>query len=143
QFAYYVCNGKMPFYRRLRGRCTNTAVSAEALEKAIWTQVVDFIENPGEVLGKLADHLRSREDQAHTLEQERITQALALSHKEEERDLILDLYRRGRISVEALERQIEKIAEEESLLKARLATLDTTLRSQKAIAQRLTEAQNV
>jgi site-specific DNA recombinase len=143
QFAYYICNGKMPFHRRLRGKCTNTAVPSEALEQALWAKIVDFIRNPGPVLQKLADYLRSREDQAHTLEQERMTQALALSHKEKERDSILDLYRRGLIPVTALERQIEKIAEEEGVLRARLATIETTMRGQKAIAQRLTEAQNM
>jgi hypothetical protein len=81
----------MPFHRRLRGKCTNTAVPSEALEQAVWAEIVDFIRNPGAILRKLADYLRSREDQAHTLEQERLTQALALSHKEKERDSILDL----------------------------------------------------
>ena len=87
--------------------------------------------------------MHSRQEQARDLGQERTAQAVALSHKEEEKERVLDLYRRGRITIADLERQLEKIAQEEADLKARLTSLDTTLRGQAAIATRLQEAQDV
>ena len=66
-----------------------------------------------------------------------------LSHKENEREQILTLYRRGRITSDDLERQLDAIASEAAELRARLATLETTLQGQEAIAVRLQGAQDL
>jgi site-specific DNA recombinase len=141
--VYYICNGKIPFRGRLQGLCPSKAIQAEILEETIWKDILAFLHDPGPILAQLAAHLHSRQGQARDLEQERMAQAVALSHKEEEKERVLDLYRRGRITITDLERQLEKIAQEEADLKARLTSLETTLRGQVAIATRLKEAQDV
>src|SRR5712691_10099493 len=141
--GYYVCNGKSPFRGRLQGLCPSKTIQAQVLEETIWQDILTFLHDPGPILAQLAEHLHSRQGQARDLEQERTAQAVALSHKEEEKERVLDLYRRGRITIADLERQLEKIAQEEADLKARLTSLETTLRGQAAIATRLKEAQDV
>ena len=118
-------------------------VRAAELEEAIWKDILEFLQNPGPILAQLAEHLNSRQTQTRDLEQERVAQTLALSRKVEEKDRVLDLYRRGRITIADLERQLEKIATEEAGLKVRLISLETTLQGQEAIARRLMEAQEL
>jgi site-specific DNA recombinase len=141
--VYYSCNGKQPFRGRIQGRCPSKSVPGEALEEAIWNDILAFLHDPGPILSKLAEHLNSRQVQTHNLEQERMAQVLAISHKEKEKERILDLYRRGRITVADLERQLEKIATEEAGLKTRLVSLETSLKGQEAIATRLVAAQDL
>ena len=115
--VYYICNGRIPFRGRLQGLCPSKTIRAEELEETIWKDILAFLHNPGPILAQLAAHLHSRQGQAHSLEQERTAQAIALSHKEEEKERVLDLYRRGRITIADLERQLEKIAREEADLR--------------------------
>jgi site-specific DNA recombinase len=143
QDAYYACNGKNPSRGRIQGRCSSKVIRGQELEEAIWRDILAFLHDPGPILSQLTTHLNSRQAQARNLEQERMAQSRALSHKEEEKERILDLYRRGRITIADLERQLEKIAQEEAELKARLASLETTLRGQEVIALRLMEAQDL
>jgi len=143
EIYYYMCNGKNPARGRIQGRCPSKFVRGQALEEAVWRDILGFLHDPGSILSQLATHLNNRQAQTRTLEQERVAQSLALSHKEEEKERILDLYRRGRITVADLERQLGKIAQEEAELKARLASLETTLRGQEAIALRLMEAKDL
>jgi len=141
--AYYICGGKIPSRGRIQGRCPSKVVRAVELEETIWRDILGFLHELGSILAQLAQHLHSRQTQSRDLEQERTAQALALSHKEDEKERILDLYRRGRITIADLERQLEKIAQEEAALRARLTSLETTLRGQEAIAMRLMEARDL
>jgi len=95
------------------------------------------------ILAQLAEQLQSRQAQTQDLEQERLATALALSHKDAEKEQMLDLYRCGRITVADLERQLEKIAAAAAELKGRLSTLETTLQGQEVIATRLLEARHL
>jgi site-specific DNA recombinase len=141
--VYYICGGKIPSRGRIQGRCPSKMVRAIELEETVWRDILSFLHDPGPILAQLAQHLHSRQTQSRSLEQERTAQAVALSHKEDEKERILDLYRRGRITIADLERQLEKISQEEAALKARLTSLETTLRGQEAIASRLMEARDL
>jgi len=140
---YYSCGGKMAARRPLDHKCQSKYIRAQALEEYIWAEIVDFLKHPGAILAQLAQDMRSRQIQATELEQERIAEAVALSHKEVEKQQILDLYRRGHINMTDLTRQFDTIAQEEAALKARLAVLDTTLQGQEAIQTRLEDARDL
>jgi site-specific DNA recombinase len=140
---YYSCGGKMAARRPLDHKCQSKYIRAQALEEHIWAEIVDFLQNPGGILAQLAQDMQSRQSQAQVLEHERIAEAVALSHKEVEKQQILDLYRHGHINMNDLTRQFETIAAEEAKLKARLAVLDTTLQGQAAIQTRLEDARDV
>jgi site-specific DNA recombinase len=140
---YYACGGKHQARSRVHGKCPSNFLPAQQLEDTIWQDILGFLHNPGPVLTQLADQVQSRQAQTQDLEQERLTTALALSHKDAEKEQMLDLYRRGRITVSDLERQLEKIAEEAAELKGRLSALETRLQGQEAIAARLLDARSL
>jgi site-specific DNA recombinase len=141
-YAYYACNGR---HGRDHGlpKCRNEFVPAADLEETVWQDILGFLHNPGPVLERLAAQLQSRQVQTQDLERERLTAALALSHKDAEKEQILDLYRRGMITIADLERQLEKIATEVADLKGRLSTVETRIQGQEAIAARLHDAQRL
>jgi len=113
------------------------------LEDAVWQDILDLLYNPHPILAKLAEQLQSRHTQTQDLEQERLATALALSHKDAEKEDMLNLYRHGHITSADLERQLDNIATEAAELKGRLASLETTLQGQEAIATRLLEAREL
>ena len=141
--AYYACNGTRPPRSRVHGKCPSKFIPAGQLEETIWQDILGFLHDPGPVLAQLAAQLQSRHVQTQDLEHERLTAALALSHKDAEKEQILTLYRRGRITGDDLERQLDTIAAEAAELQGRLSTLDTTLQGQEAIATRLHDAQHL
>lgn len=141
--AYDVCGGTLPSRSRVHGKCPSKLVPAQQLEETIWRDILASLHDPGPILTQLAEHLQSRQAQTQDLEQERLAQALALSHKEAEKERMLDLSRRGRITVADLERQLEQIAAEAAELKGRLSTLETTLQGQAVIATRRLEARDL
>jgi site-specific DNA recombinase len=133
----------MAYRGRLFGLCPSKTVRAEELENTIWNDSLGFLNDPGSILDQLTTHLDSRQEQVRDLEQERVSQSLMMSHKEDEKERILDLYRHGHINIADLERQLEKIAQEEAALKSRIVSLETMLKGLEAIASRLLEAHNL
>jgi site-specific DNA recombinase len=141
--VYYVCNGKLPFWRRTRGQCTNNMVRADLLEEAIWSDILHYINNPGEIFQQLTEQYERRQGQTSDFKQEQATAELALKQKADERDRILSLYRRRIITDADLESQYAQIAQEEGALEARLRVLTTTLSGHTAITNRLLAAQSL
>lgn len=142
-YAYYSCNGTRPPRSRVHGECPSKLIPAQQLEETIWRDILTFLHDPGPILAQLAEQFQSRQAQTQDLEQERLATALALSHKDAEKEQMLDLYQRGRITVADLERQLEKIATKVAELKGRLSMLETTLQGQEVIASRLLEARHL
>jgi site-specific DNA recombinase len=140
---YYSCGGKIASRSPIHVKCQSKFIRAPALEDYIWAEIDDYLRNPGPVLAQLAKEMQSSQTEARGLEQERVSETVALSHKEDEKQRILDLYRHRYINETDLTRQLEKIAEEEAQLKARLAILDTTLQGQEAIQARLEDARDL
>lgn len=140
---YYVCGGKNPHRSRIMGKCPSKHIRAQPLEEAVWQEIHGFVSDPGPVLEQLAAQLQSQQLQTHDLEQERLTTALSLSHKDSEKEQILTLYRRGRITEHDLERQLTAIADEAAALKARLVTVETRIQGKEAIATRLLGARQL
>ena len=64
----------------------------------------------------------------------------SLSRKAAEKDIMLDLYRRGRITMADLDNQLDKIAGEEATLRDRLLQVESQEKNQALTAARLTEA---
>ena len=141
--AYLKCNGKIPFRGRLTGRCPSKIVPAEALEDAIWDDIEGFLSDPGPILERLAISLRESQDHTDATMPERDVVAAALARKRDEKDSMLDLYRRERIALPDLERQLEKIADEENQLADRLTQMDAGIDSQSAAVSQLTEAREL
>ena len=98
---------------------------------------------PGPILNKLAENLKNRESESEGSDAEQAALVISANHKERERDAILDLYRKGRIKVADLERQLIKIDQEEAELKARLNFLDKERNSREIKSSHLSDARQL
>ncbi|MBL8238352.1 MAG: recombinase family protein [Bryobacterales bacterium] len=127
-------NGKREFYYRCNGmhtrallngapRCAAKSVRGDLLEQQVWADVEAFLRNPEAVLAqlhaKLADETTGGPGAADKLA--RLEGLLA--QKVAERGRVVGLFRRGRLSEEDLDTQMDEIAKEESALNAQAKQL--------------------
>jgi len=128
---YYRCNGKhgtRGIYGTTGQRCPSKDVNGALLEQSVWADVEDFLRHPGTVIELLqkrmaaerSDSKRSR-DRLARLEDN-------LAGKITERDRILGLFRKGRISEKDLDKQLDQIGQEETAIRANMEDLAATLR---------------
>jgi site-specific DNA recombinase len=109
----YRCNGSAGLSGvNDRDRCIGGQVSALALETAVWGEVRGFIDDPGEAIKQAQQQLRERLAAASTTEEQRRRLTVELSGKEQERERVLTLFRRGRITPDEAERELDLIARE-------------------------------
>jgi site-specific DNA recombinase len=134
-WRYYACarhHYHWAYVRRARGRAVNTgseasepqrciapSVPAIWIEGQVWTQVERFIRNPGEALTLLAARMSTTAETAETMRAELKAAQAELDAFQAQRDAILDLYRRQRISQHDLDRQLVKIKTEEATAQAK------------------------
>jgi site-specific DNA recombinase len=117
---YYRCNGKHSA-RQLFGpdgkRCASKDLNGQHLDSLIWTDVESFLRNPGEVSNVLNSKLSAQLPDSSSLAARCEEIQCLLGEKQAQRDLILTLYRRGRIDDACLETQLDDIQAEEEALK--------------------------
>ena len=108
-------------------RCPSKDVQAGWLEEAVWEEIDGMLRRPERVLARLRRRLaREQKDLAgQRVQVVRLRQALA--EKSEERDRVLSLYRKGRITEDAVERQMQQTAQEEDTLRGELSELSVRL----------------
>jgi site-specific DNA recombinase len=121
---YYICGGKN---RQLNGHaialCDAKNVPAEWLDDLIWQECLRFLNDPDTALVQYWEEQNGREESTPRVpvlanEEQAIRQTLQSGVGE--RDRILDLYRRKYITMQDVERQLEKITREENTLRNRL-----------------------
>jgi site-specific DNA recombinase len=120
--TYYTCNAKTQYrgiYGKQGRRCPSKAVPGR-LEDLIWADIDEFRRNPGPVIDELAAQIGTRDDESRRLEHEVAELERALAGIASQRDVIIGLFRRGRIDADALDRQLDQIAQEEEGLRADL-----------------------
>ncbi len=120
---YYRCNGKHSA-RQLFGpeakRCASKDINGQHLESLIWRDLESFLRNPGDVVDVLTSKLSAQVPDSTSLAARCEQIECLLRERQEQRDLILTLYRRGRIDDASLETQLDDIqAEEEALRQQR------------------------
>jgi site-specific DNA recombinase len=104
-------------------RCFAKALPADWLEDAVWQECRQFILNPGDALAKAQRKLRERMTKATSHDDQRRTWLAELAAKEAESDRVLNLYRRGKISDEQAERELDAIAREAAQLRQMVESL--------------------
>jgi len=130
---YYRCagtldtSGVVPRDRR----CKAKRVPGEWLEREVWTDIRRSVDDPGDALAEAQRQLRERQSQAVGFEGRRRQILQQLSEQDGERERILTLYRKGRISTEEAEGQLDAIAHEAGTLREMLEGL----RAQDALIQ--------
>jgi site-specific DNA recombinase len=124
QRPVYRCNaiGGQSAYKP-NGRCLSGVVNAGALEDAVWKLVRGFVDHPEEHIAEAQRQLRDRLADAGRSEDQRRQLARELVGKEQERERVLDLFRRGRITAAECDRDLDKVAAEAREIREMLDSL--------------------
>jgi site-specific DNA recombinase len=93
----------------------------------VWADIEAFLRDPGDVLAQLAMRMQGHSDRTEQMRDKLAGLKMALGAKQAERDVVVGLYRRGRIDAATLDRQLDQIAEEESELRAQIAEQEAIL----------------
>jgi site-specific DNA recombinase len=138
---WYRCNGAVSSREVIAGqRCPSKAVRADRLEDEVWADCREWIRNPGKPLAEAQRQLRERMEQSANLEAERRALHEQLAEKEAERERVLTLYRRNRITVDEAERQLDAITAETADVRHLLDALQSQAALTTAFEAHLTEA---
>ena len=116
---YYLCNGKNgshQSYGKLDTRCTSGHIRALELEQLVWSDIVGFLKEPGEVLEKLHTALLARGANPARARAELDRLEKMVAGHDEQRATLYRLFRRGTMTEGDLEAQIAEIAGEAGAL---------------------------
>lgn len=126
-------SGQKPVYRcnaiakraavLAHGQCISGVVEAAALEEAVWKEVRAFVGHPDEHIAEAQRQLRERLADAGRSEDEQRRLTRELAGKEQERERVLDLFRRGRITTAECDRDLDKVAGEARQIREMLDSL--------------------
>ena len=141
---YYRCGGgRLPNYANRTEHCGGKTIDAAWIEKIVWEDCRTFILNPGEALAGAQEQLKARQQQVSTLMDERAIYLRALAEKGEERNRIMVLYQRGRVSLQETEARLDSIAQDEATLRQQCAALDAQRALADAVEMHLMDAQRL
>jgi site-specific DNA recombinase len=107
------------------------------LERAVWEEIEGTLRRPERVLARLRQKLAAERRASAGQRTKLAGIKRALEEKEEERNRVLGLYRKGRIAEEAVERQMQEMAEEEAALRGAMAELHRQLQGVAAEAAQM------
>ncbi|WP_422393093.1 hypothetical protein MTBGP_11130 [Moorella thermoacetica] len=141
--GYYVCNGKIAYHGPLQGKCPSKNVPQEWIENLVWQTCVDFINHPGEAMKELAATMEERKSQKAALEAEKEFFLKAAKEKDNEKDSILDLYRKKIIGSLDVEKQLQKIAQEKAELEQRVRDLERQIEAEDGLAHQFRTAEEL
>lgn len=141
---YYKCNAPI---RRAANKnlpkCGAKHVNAEWLENLVWEGCRNFIRNPGEALDEVQRQLSSRLSESVDVTAERQALATVLLNKDNEKERMLTLFRRGRISIEDLESQMDAMASEVAEIQQRINAIDAQTQITAVARQHITDAHHL
>ena len=126
KYHYYRC-GRRTQKSLPKGPPHRTAyLSAQWLEDLVWQDVKRFLENPGEILKRVREQLRSNDD-TEQLTQRRESLAKRLATKQSEKDRYVRLYAQGHISESELETYLADLKNQTDNLRLLIASVETEL----------------
>jgi site-specific DNA recombinase len=131
----YVCNSKRSYGNKA---CGNQNVNADKLETAVWDKIVTFINNPGPILQEIAEQIKNQNPSILFEEEKKLTMTLA--EKENEKQRVMSLFRKGIISMADVEDQLGRIEDERKILSQRLTEVKSQVEEIQFIEQRAKEA---
>jgi len=110
------------------------------LDNLVWEDCRRWIRNPGDTIADAQRELRARMEQTTGLQSQRRALQQQLGEKDTERERILTLYRRNRITVAEAEGQLDAIARETADLRQMLEGIGSQTALAAAYEAHLTEA---
>lgn len=126
---YYVCNGKHNKRGPLGaydGRCPAKSIVGE-IEDVVWHDVQSFLRDPGAVLQELQARRADRKGDADQMQAELDRFRCAEKEKSGERDRVVTLWRKKRITDSDLDAQLDAIEREERALHLQIEGLERQL----------------
>lgn len=126
---WYRCNGKFQHVQEGTGEeaCKCKSIKSEWIENLIWGELKDWILNPHSLDYVLSRKLDEYENEKSKWFVELKNLKTDLQTKEEERTKILSLYRKGLISMDDVEKQLEDIEDDKVELEIMIAELKSKL----------------
>lgn len=121
----YRCNSNSGRADRHPKRCVAGQVDAARLEALVWEEVREFVRNPGPYIEDAQRELRDRLVDVSKTDDRRKELTRDLAGKEQERERVLDLFRRGRINAAECDRDLDKVAAETREIRELLDALRT------------------
>lgn len=139
----YRCNGKQSYRGPKQGRCKSKNMPGEWLEDIIWQDCVRFIEHPGEAIRELEKSMSERKEQKADLAAELTLTKRAMLDKDNEKQAVLDLYRRKIIRATDVEAQLDKIAQELKSIEQVAAGLEKEMAAEMELVDRFASAEEL
>jgi site-specific DNA recombinase len=134
--SYYACTGKYSYEGKANGKCASKNVPVAFIEQLVWDDILYFINNPGEVIESIKESLEDTSSKVDGLKTQRDQLAHSIKMKEEEKQSILDLFRRKIINAADVEMQLTKIQDECLVNDVLLRDLDNQINSQDILEQK-------
>ncbi len=120
----YHCAGSCIRVRNDPRYCHGRILPADWLEGVVWGDVRHFLRHPGQALEAARQELGRRQAGLEDAERERRGLMQQVAAKEAERERVLVLYRRGRVTLEEAEGQLEEIDREAASLREMARALE-------------------
>jgi hypothetical protein len=120
--VWYRCNGQVTHRGKIEGRCRAKSIRGDFLEPLVWSDVEAFLRDPGRLLDELAAQ-QCDNGVAAAREAERLLVEKALAEIPNQRDRVLEAFRRGHCTPEQLDEQMEAVRREEDAHRRRLSEL--------------------
>ncbi len=140
-YFYYSCSGASPTTEiRSERRCRAPLVRGDLLEEIVWQDIRSFILDPGPALARAQEQVRQRLSQTAALEAERQRLLRRLSDLDRGRESLLELVRRGRVTLAEADAQLEAVANERAQVQAELDMLRAQAELAAAIEAHVAEA---
>jgi site-specific DNA recombinase len=141
---YYRCSATIRLDRGKFGRegkhCPSKSVRADHLDALVWADIEGFLRDPGPLLQELAKQGSADRADAASLAGDLARYHAAKEAKDGERETVIALYRRGRISQADLDKQLDAIQGEEATLKAQIEALEDRLSGAKTAERKVSDA---
>lgn len=125
--SYYLCNGRRKYKGSLEKPCKNTSINMSWIDDFVWNDCMIFIHEPNVIIEQIGEEKHKFIELKESTEAEMTTIRKSIQDVEIEKELILDLFRKKRISFDDVEKQLAKIEIEKSTLTNRALNLESNL----------------
>jgi site-specific DNA recombinase len=120
--TYYQCGGRSMWRAKGTNKCYGRSITMSWLDNYVWNDCLRYIHNPDEAIEEIQAN-QKRHLEPVTIKEEQLLIKSQLNQKETEKGNILDLYRKNLISMQDVELQLQKIADEKLALEDHLKRL--------------------
>ncbi len=115
---YYRCLSRMGYFKRAYGECTGKGklVRRDWIEGVVWNEIKNWILNPVILEEVISEKLKEYEKEKGNSFKRYSKLRDSIEKKKDERARILELYRRGTIKMEDVDKQLQDMESEEKAL---------------------------